>query len=202
MYILLMTILYWIVDTADKVYEVPTRLFERGRRYWYHHDIWSCIKRFLCIAAVALSVFLLFLPGLLYRWIKWDWDVVLTCERLRTFYPDILKGCWEVGVGRGWLPMVRDLLELMKIEGRKYGVAYHVVQIKEKFGGLRYYYDSCYDDALPPSEEVEFSRERVSAAVSEAENRSVHICEACGEPGELNTTGWWTTLCPRHNRSH
>lgn len=56
------------------------------------------------------------------------------------------------------------------------------VQVKQKFGGLRYYYGS-YIDAI-------------SGAVEMAEQMSFRICEQCGSPGQMHHKNTWLkTLC-------
>jgi len=58
----------------------------------------------------------------------------------------------------------------------------NIDQIKEKFGGLRFYY-SGGDDFI-------------FGAVSLAENMSYKICECCGTTKNIGQTkGWITTLC-------
>lgn len=58
------------------------------------------------------------------------------------------------------------------------------VQVKEKFGTLRFYYD-CGD-------------EFVSGVTAMAESMSARTCEVCGNPGKVYHSGWVTTLCPTH----
>lgn len=84
----------------------------------------------------------------------------------------------------GWWPIVakldRDIAELVP--------DYSLLQVKEKFGGLRYYV------ALPagaPEEEIH----RLIAA---AETTAGFTCEFCGEPGRSRNTGWIKTLCDAH----
>lgn len=60
-----------------------------------------------------------------------------------------------------------------------------VTQIKEKFGGLRFYYDG--------------GDEHVSGMVRMAESWADHTCEMCGAPGKLRRGGWLTTLCDEHS---
>lgn len=57
-------------------------------------------------------------------------------------------------------------------------------QVKEKFGGLRFYVNSA-DDA-------------VYALINMAESMSVRTCEVCGSPGKQNSGGWIKTLCETH----
>jgi hypothetical protein len=59
-----------------------------------------------------------------------------------------------------------------------------VAQIKEKFGGLRFYYDG--------------GDEYISGLVSMAESWATCSCETCGTPGERREGGWIRTLCDTH----
>ena len=54
-------------------------------------------------------------------------------------------------------------------------------QIKEKYGGLRMYFSGGDD--------------YINGLVSMAEAMSYKICEVCGNKGECNKSGWFTTLC-------
>lgn len=55
-------------------------------------------------------------------------------------------------------------------------------QIKEKFGGLRFYYSGGDDE--------------ISGMVDLAESLSYHICENCGSTKDIGyTKGWITTMC-------
>jgi hypothetical protein len=59
-----------------------------------------------------------------------------------------------------------------------------VAQIKEKFGGLRFYYDGGDD--------------YIRGLVSMAESWAEKSCETCGAPGTSGGKGWIKTLCPTH----
>lgn len=59
-----------------------------------------------------------------------------------------------------------------------------VAQIKEKFGGLRFYYDG--------------GDEYVSGLVTMAEVWANRTCETCGEKGKQRGGGWIRTLCDKH----
>jgi hypothetical protein len=58
------------------------------------------------------------------------------------------------------------------------------VQVKEKFGGLRFY--------------VQAATDKHYNFISFAENMSYRTCEDCGAPGKTYTDGWHTTLCDIH----
>lgn len=59
------------------------------------------------------------------------------------------------------------------------------VQVKEKFGGLRFYVDGGDD----------YTR----GLIAMAEDMSFRICEVCGKPGQLRQGGWILTLCDEHH---
>ena len=69
----------------------------------------------------------------------------------------------------------------MDEEAEKIPVA---VQVKEKFGGLRFYVDRATD------EHYNFT--------SFAESMSYRTCEVCGAPGKIYADGWHRTLCDIH----
>jgi NADH pyrophosphatase NudC (nudix superfamily) len=54
-------------------------------------------------------------------------------------------------------------------------------QIKEKFGGLRIYWDG--------------GDEHVAGVIRMAEEMSYKLCERCGNKGQPNKQGWVVTLC-------
>jgi len=60
------------------------------------------------------------------------------------------------------------------------------VQVKEKFGTLRFYYDGGDD--------------YIDGMVRMAESWSAVACEECGSPGTQNSQGWIKTLCDAHRR--
>lgn len=82
-----------------------------------------------------------------------------------------------LGVGAGWhllvVELIEDLFEL-KWDGKLH-------QIKEKFGGLRFYIDSGSDEI--------FDR------IEEAEHKSFKTCEQCGAPGKDRPGGWIKVRC-------
>ncbi len=59
-----------------------------------------------------------------------------------------------------------------------------VIQVKEKFGGLRFYYDGGDD--------------YVDGLVRMAECWASTVCEECGAPGARRSGGWVKTLCDHH----
>mgnify|MGYP001270225930 CR=1 FL=1 len=84
-------------------------------------------------------------------------------------------------VGKGWGPL------LLGLWGKK-APDILVVQVKEKFGGLRVYFDT-----PPAAGDAEVSR--FSNAVTQAESASYRICELCGKPGWLRPHHWFRVFC-------
>jgi hypothetical protein len=90
---------------------------------------------------------------------------------------------WERDVGRGWRLLIRGVhANLSDLDPE-----YRIGQIKEKFGGLRYYVDAFTGDT-----------DEADRIVRAAEELSFKICEECGGPGETKAVNgfWLRTLCP------
>jgi hypothetical protein len=62
------------------------------------------------------------------------------------------------------------------------------VQVKEKFGGLRFYYEGGDD--------------HIGGMVRMAESWADHTCEECGAPGKHRSGGWIRTLCDTHEEAY
>ncbi len=96
--------------------------------------------------------------------------------------------------GAGWNKLIDTLIaDLDVITGRR---KVEVVQIKEKFGALRFYLAG---KTKLPSELLG----RIQARIGEAERSSAVICEECGEPGMIHTwdgRGYYCARCQRHAR--
>lgn len=61
------------------------------------------------------------------------------------------------------------------------------VQVKEKFGGLRFYYNG--------------GDEYIRGLENMAESMSYRTCETCGAPGKSTKGGWIQTLCEEHTNA-
>ena len=86
---------------------------------------------------------------------------------------------WGICTGDGWYKILDELCA--KLE--PYGVV--AAQIKEKFGGLRFYLESTPSDKW----------DEIHNLITEAERQSYKTCERCGQPGDLRGGGWARTLC-------
>jgi len=81
-------------------------------------------------------------------------------------------------IGDGWLDIVKDLVnDLIKLGWNK-----EICQVKEKFGGLRFYANAMTDEM--------YNRVKV------AEELASKTCEICGATENIGqTTGWIVTIC-------
>lgn len=96
-------------------------------------------------------------------------------------------------VGNGWHELVKDLEDQLS----DLDLVWELFQIKEKFGGLRYYavWISGTADA----------KENGQQFINEAETVSYELCEECGSKpsAQRNDDGYWKrTLCEEHRRLH
>lgn len=100
----------------------------------------------------------------------------MTFDELLKKY-DIPPPYCGAGCGDGWLPLIERLI--VKLIDLGWDKDCH--QIKEKFGGLRFYIGAGEDE--------------VRAAIDQAEAESFKVCEDCGAPGKRRSGGWIKTRC-------
>lgn len=119
-------------------------------------------------------------------------------KRMEEKFPKLFghKQYGGFGVGPGWWPILESLCgrinshvewkqnQLEKYQRGEGCPDVVVAQIKEKFGGLRFYYDGGDDT--------------VDGMVRMAEAWADHSCEECGSPGKSRSGGWIKTLCDKH----
>lgn len=107
-------------------------------------------------------------------------------------------------IGEGWWPIVEKLCEAIQsridwkkktreslLQRNEYDhpipdevTQVVVMQVKEKFGGLRFYYSG--------------GDQYVRGLVDMAEAWCDETCESCGERGTKRYEGWIRTLCDKH----
>ncbi|MBE0515122.1 hypothetical protein [Sulfurimonas sp.] len=92
--------------------------------------------------------------------------------------------CFGFEVGRGWLPLISKLSEdIQKILDSDPELNIQVVQVKEKYGGLRFYAHGAYG-------------KEIDELIEKAEEESENICENCGKPAvPQKSKGWIKTRC-------
>jgi hypothetical protein len=107
-------------------------------------------------------------------------------KELEEKYPKMFEHKYGgIATGPGWWPLVESLCQLIQQHCDHNECPQVVIeQVKEKFGGLRFYYQG--------------GDEFIHGAVWLAESMSVQMCEECGAPGTRGGSGWVTTLCETH----
>ena len=88
-------------------------------------------------------------------------------------------------IGKGWFNLVIELNSKLA----ELCPDYKILQIKEKFGALRFYVGHI-DAGL---------EDKVFDLINAAEEKSKTICDVCGKQGKrLNINGWSATRCEEH----
>jgi hypothetical protein len=90
-------------------------------------------------------------------------------------YKWTLEEC-KAQVGKGWADLITRCYEACQTSED-----ISIMQIKEKYGGLRFYIYGADD--------------WVYDVIMKAEDESYTICEYCGEPGKPRDLSWIKTLC-------
>lgn len=133
----------------------------------------------------------------LYKIINEEWEAILAR------YPLLFAGD-NIGLsaGVGWWPALEDAFnEITGILNTYQGLGFNAVQIKEKFGGLRFYYDCGRTEGSQLSDELlQEARAKIDHAVMEAERKASTACEICGQPGTRMGKHWIKNLCEEHKR--
>lgn len=83
-------------------------------------------------------------------------------------------------IEEGWYGLVRQLID----ELIAFGWNKQVIQVKEKFGGLRFYVNDLPEGGFD--------------IISKYEALSYKTCEKCGNEGVLRSGNWLRTLCDEH----
>tara|TARA_R100000365_G_C2747358_1_gene77193 strand:- start:5011 stop:5592 length:582 start_codon:yes stop_codon:yes gene_type:complete len=91
----------------------------------------------------------------------------------------------HLAIDPGWFDLLFAVFHLAV--GMGAARRWETLQVKEKYGTLRLYYEAEPDVA-----------DRLDRIVEAAEHLSGHICEKCGAPGEIRPGGYVLTLCDEH----
>jgi hypothetical protein len=115
-------------------------------------------------------------------------------ELLVEKYPRLYADLSYLEVHDGWADLLTSLSDRL-IEHFEANPEAQVVQVKEKFGGLRFYVEGCGDEE--------------QHLINQFERASFKVCEFCGEPGSVGrlgfrrndetskkSFGWVKTMCP------
>ena len=117
-------------------------------------------------------------------------------EKLYRKYPKLFRQkdlpktqtcmCWGISTDDGWYWLIDMLCKAIQsyINNNIFSQV-EVAQVKEKFGGLRFYIDKGNDE--------------IYGMIRLAETMSYYICEKCGSTKDIsqNKGGWIKTLCQK-----
>jgi hypothetical protein len=113
-----------------------------------------------------------------------EFEARITAKYGNMFHPRL----GGFAIGPGWYHIVEELcsniawhLKYLRDDVRP---DFKVVQVKEKFAGLRFYADNA--DAT------------IDGMIYMAESWADKSCEVCGNRGTRRNTGWLRTLCDEH----
>lgn len=103
----------------------------------------------------------------------------LYCGKTKPITESLMMFGFECG--DGWFDLIAELSQriddIAKATNMSDDDYPEAMQVKEKFGGLRFYIGPSTDE--------------VFAAIDEAEAKSVKVCETCGKPGrQVNSKLW------------
>lgn len=93
---------------------------------------------------------------------------------------------WGFEHGDGWYDILDDLCSKIQKICDSDGHQIVAVQVKEKYGALRFY--------------INGGSQEIYNLIDEAEHKSEKTCEVCGEPGKIYRDGWWYSACDKHTK--
>ena len=122
---------------------------------------------------------------------------VKNTEKLIEKYPEMYRGhtkpvteslmCFGFECGDGWFELLDNLSNEITEYCKKEKIEFpEVFQVKEKFGGLRFYLEAYEDD-----------NDGIEKLIDTYEILSENTCELCGKPGILSNEGWVSCRCPK-----
>lgn len=138
----------------------------------------------------------------------WELQQKMFDEFLTDAFPFMKDVRGGASVGPGWIPLLVELCEKIdEILKQHPDLRFHVDQVKEKFGTLRFY-ASTYSEAMTKEDgrpyqmvtnpEHESAKNKIYDLITEAETKSEVICEYCSDPGKLTGRTWLKTTCATH----
>ena len=103
----------------------------------------------------------------------------MTKKEIKHYIKSYMPEGWYKAFGKEF---TKELID--KLEKENYFDDFEIIQIKEKYGGLRIYIGS--------------APESIHQLIDKYEDLSFHYCQICGKQGKLYDNGWMMTLCPSH----
>ncbi len=97
---------------------------------------------------------------------------------------------YGIECGCGWYQIIRDVIDMIDSYCREHKIidGVRVVQIKEKFGGLRIYIN--YDERINMKDCT-----AIESIIDDGVIRASKVCEVCGRLAKLRRGGYLQVLC-------
>lgn len=92
--------------------------------------------------------------------------------------------------GDGWFDLIDDLCQKLT----DLNIPIQVMQVKEKFGTLRFYV-SLPENNTEDKSVLNDKYKKMDQLITEAEIKSEITCESCGKPGTIRGNGWVYVSC-------
>ena len=121
--------------------------------------------------------------------IKYDWlkirnnftdEYILDNDKNYISWEEEIPEGWNIAFGEVMIDELNDILVKYNFTD-----SYRIIQIKEKFGGLRW-----YDNGIPEEAVNDYN-----IWLDKYEELSYNTCIRCGEPATHMTNGWIEPLC-------
>lgn len=112
-------------------------------------------------------------------------------DKIIANFPKLFNKTSCIECGDGWFDLIYTLCKTiqdhidhkMQHHAVDHDIQLTVLQCKEKFGGLRFYFMGGDD--------------YTGGMIHLAENMSYKICQGCGVPGKLHEDRWWRVHCEK-----
>lgn len=119
-----------------------------------------------------------------YNKVLWELQKKIKFTRRFDYFGQVNPYKYTLSVGDGWFGILKDLISSIKQNDKKKGDwVTKATQIKEKFGGLRFY--------------VTGTSDKNWSLIRNAEQKSYGVCEETGSEVEVGVwnNGWVKTMC-------
>jgi hypothetical protein len=176
-------------------------MWTRGFQTSVVWDVWNAVYATCGLNTPCLPMFgvILVMPVRNAAPVK-EYNMLTREEEILNKYPLLYKDkslspreslmCFGFECGPGWYDILDRLSAKLEKEIEKFlqdnpqaEYAPRAVQVKEKYGSLRFY--------------MHGSTEAMENFITEAEEESERTCENCGKEGKANDGGWIRVLCSK-----
>lgn len=117
-------------------------------------------------------------PWLLPRNV-WTDEIVKDYDYSYTLLDEMPDG-WRIAFGE---QMCEEIQQALNQQPQVFANTFRITQIKEKFGGLRFY--------------TNWTTPEINKAIDKYENISYSTCICCGAPAKWITKGWISPFCDK-----